>query len=122
EWSPHDFESECLLGSTQIFQRRISNHKCYNGQKFIRPSAKINCPCKANDYECDVGFRRDKQNDGGYKCVSDDEFSGPPKSDQLDCKPGKMFNKTKGYRKVSGDTCEGGEEIWFEPEVIPCPF
>jgi len=33
-----------------------------------------------------------------------------------------MFNKSKGYRKIKGNTCEGGEEDWYSPQKIPCPF
>lgn len=120
EWSPHDFESDCLLGSTQIFQRRIGSHKCFNGESFIRPTAKINCPCKHSDYECDFGFIRDKQF-GGYKCIPD-EHSQNPNSELANCITGQMFNKTRGYRKISGNTCEGGEDDWYSPQTLPCPF
>lgn len=33
-----------------------------------------------------------------------------------------MFNKTKGYRKVTGNTCEGGEEDYYSPQMLPCPL
>lgn len=39
-----------------------------------------------------------------------------------DCEPGKLFNKTRGYRKINGDTCEGGEESWYSPQLVACPF
>lgn len=123
EWSPHDFETGCLLGSAQIFQRRVASHKCFNGESFVRPSAKINCPCKHSDYECDIGFIRDKLSP--TKCIIDDSstISGfDPFSIPNECPPGNMFNKTRGYRKINGDTCEGGEEDWYSPQTLPCPF
>ena len=122
EWSPHEMDSGCLLGRREVFQRRIANHKCYNGQQYSRPVATLNCPCRHTDFECDVGFVRDKN---GIKCLLDgrtsvegfDPFSVPDW-----CKVGKMFNRTRGYRKITGDTCFGGEEDWYSPQSIPCPF
>ncbi|CAG2103255.1 unnamed protein product [Medioppia subpectinata] len=122
EWSPHDMDSGCLLGRREMFQRRVANHKCYNGHQYVRPVATLNCPCRHTDFECDVGFIR--QN-GGPKCVFDDRSSVDgfdPFSVPDWCKVGKIFNRTRGYRKISGDTCLGGEEDWYSPQPIPCPF
>ena len=123
EWSPHDIDSGCLLGRREVFQRRIANHKCYNGQQYTRPVATLNCPCRHWDFECDIGFIRERP--GSNKCTLDhratvegiDPFSVPEW-----CKVGKIFNRTRGYRKISGDTCFGGEEDWYSPQAIPCPF
>jgi hypothetical protein len=123
EWSPHDLDSGCLLGRREVFQRRIANHKCFNGQQYIRPVATMNCGCRSSDFECDVGFIRDKN--GGAKCVIDDRSSVEgfdPFSVPEWCKVGKLFNRTRGYRKISGDSCIGGEEDWYSPQAIPCPF
>lgn len=120
EWSPHDFESECLLGSTQIFHRKIAAKKCFNGEFFQRVSSQINCPCKWSDYECETGYLRDHFESGSFKCIPDDTFG-----DAFDagmCKPGRMFNRTKGYRKVAGNVCEGGEEDYYSPQLLPCPL
>ncbi|XP_054168279.1 sortilin-related receptor-like [Oppia nitens] len=122
EWSPHDMDSGCLLGRREVFHRRIANHRCFNGQNYVRPVASINCPCRHTDFECDVGFIRDKN---GAKCVFDDRSSiegYDPFSVPDWCKVGLMFNRTRGYRKISGDTCIGGEEDWYSPQEIPCPF
>lgn len=122
EWSPHDFESDCLLGSTQLFKRRIASYKCFNGEDFVRATALINCPCKHTDYECDIGYVHDKT--GGAKCVLSKELAGlhDPLFVPNDCRPGKMFNKSRGYRKIIGNTCEGGEEEWYSPQLLPCPL
>lgn len=56
------------------------------------------------------------------KCVSDENYGDASDSDQANCQPGRMFNKTKGYRKLPGNTCEGGEEDWYSPQILPCPF
>lgn len=38
------------------------------------------------------------------------------------CKPGQFYNRTKGYRKISGDSCVDGFEKHYLPDKIPCPF
>ncbi|XP_046916128.2 uncharacterized protein LOC124496636 [Dermatophagoides farinae] len=120
EWSPHDFESKCLLGSTQIFLRRIPSRKCYNGNEFARPVYQINCPCKHSDYECDLGYMPVTKSIG-FHCELVHE-SWLESINYSNCSPGRMFNKTKGFRKLPGDTCEGGEEDWYSPHLLPCPF
>ncbi|OTF73267.1 hypothetical protein BLA29_009105, partial [Euroglyphus maynei] len=120
EWSPHDFESKCLLGSTQIFLRRMPSRKCYNGNEFSRPVYQINCPCKHSDYECDLGYMPVTKSIG-FHCDLIHE-SWLQSINYSNCSPGRMFNKTKGYRKLPGDTCEGGEEDWYSPHLLPCPF
>nr|XP_027196293.1 sortilin-related receptor-like [Dermatophagoides pteronyssinus] len=120
EWSPHDYESKCLLGSTQIFLRRMPSRKCFNGNEFSRPVYQINCPCKHSDYECDSGYVLVKKSPV-FHCGLKHE-SWLQSLNYSNCSPGRMFNKTKGYRKIPGDTCEGGEEDWYSPHLLPCPF
>ena len=90
----------------------------------MRPTAKINCPCKPSDYECDIGYVRESLN-GSTKCILSKDpanFFQDPLFVPNECRPGKMFNKSKGFRKINGNTCEGGEEDWYSPQVLPCPF
>lgn len=42
----------------------------------------------------------------------------PPSS----CKPGQFYNRTKGYRKISGDVCLKGFDTHFLPDQVPCPI
>lgn len=38
------------------------------------------------------------------------------------CKPGQFYNRTKGYRKISGDMCVGGFDSHYLPDQVPCPI
>ncbi|KPM03977.1 low-density liporeceptor-related 2-like protein 1 [Sarcoptes scabiei] len=124
EWSPHDYESNCLLGSTEIFKRRISSSKCYNGINFERPVSKINCPCKHTDYECDDGYVRASKT-MGLRCVANDLQiiqENANRSMLSYCSHFESFKKSQGYRKLIGNTCEGGEEKFYSKKSIPCPL
>ncbi|CAA9994256.1 unnamed protein product [Nesidiocoris tenuis] len=37
------------------------------------------------------------------------------------CQPGQFYERTRGYRKIDGDACIGGNEADYMPELIPCP-
>lgn len=56
-------------------------------------------------------------------CVPDPEFSGKSYSPPVPCPVGSAYRKTRGYRKISGDTCSGGDvEARLEGELVPCPL
>ncbi|KAJ7384236.1 Sortilin- receptor [Desmophyllum pertusum] len=38
------------------------------------------------------------------------------------CPVGSTYRRTKGYRKVVGDTCQGGMEDQFAAETVSCPI
>lgn len=38
------------------------------------------------------------------------------------CVAGQTYNRTKGYRKIVGDECFGGNEDLYLPDIIPCPI
>lgn len=38
------------------------------------------------------------------------------------CKVGEFYNRTKGYRKISGNVCVDGFSRDYLPDTIPCPF
>ena len=127
-WSPHephepnDQNSGCLLGRHQVYHKRIPSHKCYNGIDFVRPVQTKNCSCRIGDFECDSGFSRDLMSDD-FKCISDNlDYNSQQLSIPNWCKVGHTFSKTKGYRKISGDTCLGGVERLFAPEQLFCPI
>lgn len=46
-----------------------------------------------------------------------DPYAVPPT-----CKPGEFYNRTKGYRKIEEDVCQGGNERKFLPDRLPCPY
>ncbi|EER13739.1 membrane glycoprotein yil173w precursor, putative [Perkinsus marinus ATCC 50983] len=108
-WIPSDGRTTgdaCLLGRVISYVRRKKDSECFNGEKFERPVIRHNCPCTKEDFDCELGFAR--------------------KIGSVDCKPvdvdactssGMFF--ADAYRKVVGDTCEGG---WRpQKERVPCP-
>ncbi|XP_035222728.1 sortilin-related receptor-like, partial [Stegodyphus dumicola] len=115
-WSPHAPNRTCLLGREEIYERRISHTSCYNGQNYERPIKTENCPCEREDYECDFGFKEQAD-----QCVRDEESEADPYAIPATCVPGEYYNRTQGYRKVPGDTCTGGNNFLYEPELKLCP-
>ncbi|GFQ87122.1 sortilin-related receptor [Trichonephila clavata] len=116
-WSPHAPNRSCLLGREEIYERRISHTSCFNGQNYKRLIKIENCPCDREDYECDFGFKEDPSN----KCVRDDESEADPNKIPTTCVSGGYYNRTKGYRKVPGDSCTGGNDFLYESERKLCP-
>ena len=65
------------------------------------------------DYLCDYGFMLDQHeltlSSSSSACVKDPAF---PEHDvyavPASCAPGGTFNRTRGYIKIRGDSCEGG--------------
>jgi hypothetical protein len=39
----------------------------------------------------------------------------------LSCRPGKTYQRTKGYVKIAGDVCTVSNDDRFRPDTIPCP-
>ncbi|XP_042329909.1 sortilin-related receptor-like [Sceloporus undulatus] len=122
-WSPSDERgNECLLGHKTVFKRRTPHATCFNGEDFDRPVMVSNCSCTREDYECDFGFKL-SEDLSLEVCVPDPEFAGKPYSPPVPCPVGSTYKKTKGYRKISGDTCSGGDvEARLEGEPVPCPL
>jgi len=130
KWTPNDgrLGHECLMGHKAIYIRKKREAKCFNGNQFERKIIVENCDCTEDDYECDVGYAR---NDIGEPCVAIDKKKDdnnnknneitkldiqvytPP----LDCK--NFYSISKGYRKISGNTCING--VKYDPIIIPCP-
>lgn len=68
----------------------------------------------------ELGFIRVPGNPG--YCIRNKSTTYDPYELPKSCKPGQFYNRTKGYRKISGDVCENGFEKQYLPDVIPCPF
>ncbi|XP_043847881.1 sortilin-related receptor [Dromiciops gliroides] len=122
-WSPSDERgNECLLGHKTVFKRRTPHATCFNGEDFDRPVVVSNCSCTREDYECDFGFKM-SEDLSLEVCVPDPEFANKPFSPPMPCPVGSTYRKTRGYRKISGDTCSGGDvEARLEGELVPCPL
>ncbi|KAF3847223.1 hypothetical protein F7725_020251, partial [Dissostichus mawsoni] len=93
-WSPSDEHgNECLLGREVTFKRRAPHATCFNGEDFDRPV-----------------------------CVPDPEFSGDLYAPPVPCPIGTTYRRSKGYRRVPGDSCSGGDvESRLDGEMLPCP-
>ncbi|XP_075695287.1 sortilin-related receptor [Rhinoderma darwinii] len=121
-WSPSDERgNECLLGSKTVFKRRTPHATCFNGEDFDRPITTSNCSCTRQDFECDYGFKL-SQDLRSEVCVPDPEFAGKLYLIPSPCPVGTTYKRTKGYRRISGDTCSGGDvEARLDGEDVPCP-
>ncbi|XP_069038470.1 sortilin-related receptor [Lepisosteus oculatus] len=121
-WSPSDERgNECLLGRKAVFKRRTAHATCFNGEDFDRPITVTNCSCTRQDYECDYGFKL-SEDLSLEVCVPDPEFSGRLYAPPVPCPVGTTYRRTRGYRKIAGDTCSGGDvEARMDGEVLPCP-
>ncbi|KAG8226274.1 hypothetical protein J437_LFUL004831 [Ladona fulva] len=109
-WSPSSDDGPkmpCILGRKDVYLRRIAHSNCFNGRDFDRPVKTENCECDAEDFQCDAG----------NKILHYDPYAIPSV-----CPPGKLYNRTKGYVKIAGDTCVGGYESRYLPDILPCPF
>lgn len=93
---------------------------CFNGRDYERLIGVENCQCEKSDYQCDFGFMRD--NDWSDGCIQDPKYHHDPYAVPAYCRSGSYFNMTRGYIKIRGDSCEGGNAKLFEPHVVACPI
>ena len=69
---------------------------------------------------CDFGFK--KQGVWHEGCVKDPDFAGhDPYDPPGNCQPGQLYNRTRGYLKIRGDTCAGGLAARYDPDEVLCP-
>mmetsp|Transcript_55401 Transcript_55401/g.129702 ORF Transcript_55401/g.129702 Transcript_55401/m.129702 type:complete len:849 (-) Transcript_55401:182-2728(-) len=113
-WTPTDGRASerCMLGRQMTYTRRKQTSECFNGEKFERPVTRKNCQCTEEDYDCELGFSRKI---GSTECRFTDEsvMTVPDKCTTSG------FYYVDAYRKVVGDSCEGG---WQPTKVgVPCP-
>ncbi|KAM6959084.1 sortilin-related receptor [Aplochiton taeniatus] len=121
-WSPSDERgNDCLLGREMVFRRRTPHATCFNGEDFDRPVSVSNCSCTRQDYECDYGFKL-SEDLSLQVCIPDPEFSGNLYAPPVPCPVGTTYHRSKGYRRVPGDSCSGGDvEARLDGEMLPCP-
>uniref|UniRef100_A0A4W3H7Z2 Sortilin-related receptor n=1 Tax=Callorhinchus milii TaxID=7868 RepID=A0A4W3H7Z2_CALMI len=120
-WSPSDEHgNECLLGRKTVYKRRTPHATCFNGEDFDRPITVSNCSCTRQDYECDFGFKMSEDYQTEI-CIPDPEFIDNVYASPVPCPVGTTYRRTKGYRKISGDSCSGGDvEARLEGDILPC--
>ncbi|KAH9479087.1 vacuolar protein sorting/targeting protein PEP1 [Psilocybe cubensis] len=104
KWFARPHDSECLMGHKQWYKRRKVDANCYVGEKFKDPvTHEENCKCTDADYECDYNFVKvnGKCEPAGPEPIPAGECAGGPES---------TYMGSSGYRKIPGNTCEGGVE------------
>ncbi|KXN90322.1 Vacuolar protein sorting/targeting protein 10 [Leucoagaricus sp. SymC.cos] len=100
KWYARKGESECIMGHKQWYKRRKPDADCYVGEKYMDPKEHDeNCECTDADYECDYNFVLQDN-----KCVP----AGPEPIPAGVCEGKTTFEGSSGYRKIPGNTCEGG--------------
>lgn len=113
-WSPNGgISEECLMGHNITYVRRKREAECFNTEGWDHWYDYNNCKCTEEDWECDIGYERVKN--GPCKSVTNETVSFDPPED---CR-GDYYYITNGYRKVAGNTCEGG--VNHEGTKLPCP-
>lgn len=111
-WTPYDGRhgDKCFLGKKITYVRRKRDRQCYNSEDKEAVLYQENCPCTEMDFECDSGYKR---TDSGQCEPVKDITVEPPE----DCNG--YYTISKGYRRIPGDTCEGGGE--YDPIKLACP-
>lgn len=110
-WVPNTgYMGSCLMGRNVEYVRRKQEAECFNGEEFERIKFVKNCECTEEDFECDYGFYRE----GNGECRTTGQIKVEIKCDQ-----GVKVFKT-GYRRVAGNTCEGGVAQMYDPRVEEC--
>lgn len=58
--------------------------------------------------------------DTKLRCIKDISENSPGVKSEW-CKPGELYyNRTKGYRKIPNDACEGGDAEIYLPRTVSC--
>lgn len=111
-WSPYDGRhgDKCFLGKKITYVRRKRDRQCYNGEEKEAILYQENCPCSEMDFECDFGYKRTES--GQCEHVKDETFEVPEDCDGY-------YTISKGYRRIPGNTCDGGGE--YDPIKLSCP-
>lgn len=111
-WTPYDGRhgDKCFLGKKVTYVRRKREKECYNGEEKEAILYQENCPCTEMDFECDFGYKR--TDSGQCEAVKDLTYDAPEDCDGY-------YTISKGYRRIPGDTCEGGGE--YDPIKLSCP-
>ena len=122
-WTPRGPGVKCSMGVRESYLRRSPRTNCYNGQDFTTATLLDTCPCDHQDYQCDFGYMRSGLGSMS-ECVKDPTFHEDVGYDQIpaDCPPNTLYTFSKGYVKVPGDRCEGGQEASYEPQQRACPL
>jgi len=116
------FDNRCLMGRKIELVRRKQTAYCYTSENDEEPiEIRYNCPCRTADYECSIGYNRDKE----QSCVRDYSVDinftlAQPKY----CPVGSSYPVSRGYRRIPGDSCrvvaDDNYDDVFEPMLVRC--
>jgi hypothetical protein len=111
-WTPYDGRhgDKCFLGKKITYVRRKRDRECINSEDKEAILYQENCQCTEMDFECDSGYKRSES--GQCETVKNMPIEPPE-----DCSG--YYSISKGYRRIPGDTCEGGGE--YDPILLACP-
>lgn len=98
------------MGKKITYVRRKRDRECFNGEETEKIIFQENCPCTEMDFECDADYKR---TDSGQCEPMKEIIIAPPE----ECED--YYTISKGYRRIPGNTCEGGGE--YDPIKLSCP-
>ncbi|KAJ0064203.1 hypothetical protein NL108_001519, partial [Boleophthalmus pectinirostris] len=109
QWLAHsddisDPNDGCMLGFKEEFQRMRKDSVCWNGRDYVITKQPIPCACTLDDFLCDFGYFRQENSS---ECVEQPDLKGKVLEFCLHGREEQL--QTKGYRKIPGDKCEGGQ-------------
>lgn len=111
-WIPQaSLNNLCLMGRRVKYVRRKRENNCAIGPSVQKPVYVESCPCTEEDWECETGYEKK-----GRKCLQIKTEVSLANIPPLNCSGFYEFHN--GYRKISGNSCEGGLEL---SAMIPCP-
>ncbi|XP_065830370.1 sortilin-like [Oscarella lobularis] len=107
----------CIFGHIEKYRRRKKDRICYNGADFDSFVSSQKCSCTPEDFECDYGYKWEDQS--FTTCIEDGDFKVAAR---MYCKPNQLvYNKTRGYRRIPGDKCQGGVlDQFISTQTAPC--
>ena len=110
-WSP----TFCENGRLKAYLRRKLGRTCWSDKEEEERISESACPCKQDDYECDIGWV-DLHQDGFCVNVSGSSGEAPET-----CQPGESYPVSQGYRLIEGNGCDVVEGLDLNPIDRPCP-
>jgi len=116
QWIPSNGLVDCIQGHRSVYMRRNMTKLCFNNEDMVHPVSVTNCRCTEDDWECDIYYERGTD---GTCVLTGNTPIFPPEH----CPEGTYYNKSVGYRKEAGNTCNGGVDHKAEGpfECPPAP-
>ncbi len=93
----------CVLGQKFSYKKKKSSAECLNGEEFDRLMSVNSCICTEEDWECDLGFKR--ENGACVRMKKKDGSNLELKVPEI-CED--YYTISNGYRKIAGDQCKKG--------------